>query len=113
VRLRFASASKKASNTPARLSRQKRFQIVCTQSTKRLAFALWAGGEDVADLNSAVRHNNAVDQKLEQRTLAFKVGSRQAVPYASAEDVGVGCERDCLRARPRSRFELLAEGQSV
>jgi hypothetical protein len=27
VRLRFASASKKASNTPARLSRQKRFQI--------------------------------------------------------------------------------------
>ena len=87
--------------------------IVCSQSTKRLAFALWAGGEDVADLNSAVRHNNAVDQKLEQRTLALKVGSRQAVPHALAEDVGVGRERDCLRV-PRGisqkRLLLLLKG---
>ena len=97
MRLKPASASKKASNTPAWLRRQKRFQIVCTQSTKRLAFALWTGGEDVTDLHSAVRHNNAVDQKLEQRTLALKVGCRQPVPHALAEDVGVGRERDCLR----------------
>src|SRR3954453_2508361 len=91
-----ASASKKASNTPAWLSRQKRFQIVCTP-TKRLAFDLWTGGEDVTDLNSAVRYNNAVDQKLEQRTLVLKVGRRQPVPHALAEDVGVGRESDCLR----------------
>src|SRR4051795_7064038 len=92
-----ASASKKASNTPAWLKRQKRFQIVCTQSTKRLAFPLWAGGEHVTDLHSAARHNNAVNQKLKQRTLALKVGCRQAVPHASTEDVGVGRKHDCLR----------------
>ncbi len=91
------SASKKASNTPARLSRQKRFQIVCTQSTKRLAFALWAGGEHVTDLHSAVRHNNAVNQKLKQRSLALKVSRRQPVPHASTENVGLGRKRDCLR----------------
>jgi hypothetical protein len=113
VRLVAARASKKASNTPAWLRRQKRFQIVCTQSTKRLAFALWAGGEDVTDLNSAVRDNNAVDQKLEQRTLALKVGRCQAVPHASTEDVGVGRECDCLRVPlgiSQKRLLLLLKG---
>src|SRR3954467_12377473 len=89
--------SKTRSNTPPFTQRRKRWKIVCTQSTKRLAFAPWSGGEDVTDLNSAVRYNNAVDQKLEQRTLVLKVGRRQAVPHASAEDLGVGRESDCLR----------------
>src|SRR3954451_13125404 len=40
---------------------QESKQIVCTQSTKRGALALWTGGEHVTDLHSAVRHNNAVN----------------------------------------------------
>jgi hypothetical protein len=113
VRLVAASASKKASNTPAWLKRQKRFQIVCTQSTKRLAFPLWAGGEHVTDLHSAVRHNNPVNQKLKQRALALKVSRLQAVPDASTEDVGVGRERDRLRVPlsiSQKRLLLLLKG---
>jgi hypothetical protein len=91
----------------------KRPQIVCTQSTKRGALALWTGGEHVTDLNSAVRHNNAVNQKLDQRTLALKVGRRQAVPHALAEDVGVGRKHDCLRVPlsiSQKRLLLLLKG---
>src|SRR3954470_12676423 len=108
-----ARASKKASNTPVWLRRQKRFQIVCTQSTKPLAFALWAGGEHVTDLHSAVRYNDPVNQKLKQGSLALKVGRRQAVPHASAENVGVGRKRDCLRVPlsiSQKRLLLLLKG---
>jgi predicted phage gp36 major capsid-like protein len=113
----MSGSSETASNnrwkTSAFTQSRKRFQIVRTQSTKRLAFALWTGGEHVTDLHSAVRHNNAVNQKLEQRALALKVGRRQAVPHALAEDVGVGRERDCLRVPlgiSQKRLLLLLKG---
>jgi len=88
-------------------------QIVCTQSTKRGALALWASGEHVTDLHSAVRYNDPVNQKLKQRSLALKVSRRQAVPHASTEDVGVGRERDRLRVPlsiSQKRLLLLLKG---
>jgi hypothetical protein len=105
--------SRDSASGGSRRPQRKIEQIVCTQSTKRLAFPVWARGEHVTDLHSAVRDNNAVNQKLKQRTLALKVGCRQAVPHASTEDVGVGRQHDCLRV-PRGisqkRLLLLLKG---
>jgi hypothetical protein len=92
VRLNPASAWKNASNAPVRLSRQKRFQIVCTQSTKRLARTIGAGREDVADLDIAVGDDHAVDEEVEQRALALEISVRQALADAPAESLGLGGE---------------------
>src|SRR5918911_617986 len=88
-----SSSAWRSSSTVAK----NRTQIVCTQSTKRLPLAVWAGGEHIADLNSAVRDNDPVDQEFEQHSLALEVRSRQAVPHASAEGLGMAGELGCFR----------------
>src|ERR671921_251499 len=59
--------------------------IVCSQSTKRLAFALWSNGDCVTDLNVFVGENDAVDKQFQQLPLAAEIRLLQPPPYALAE----------------------------
>ncbi len=70
--------------------------IVRTQSTKRLALAVGAGRDDVADLDGAVSDDHAVNQQFEQRPLLVEVGACQALAYTAAERLGVGCQASRL-----------------
>ena len=72
--------------------RWKVFLIVCSQSTKRLAFALWSNGDCVTDLNGFVGDNDAVDKQFQQLPLAAEIRLLQAPPYALAERLGMGRE---------------------
>ena len=64
--------------------------IVRTQSPKRLAFTVWAGGDDVADLDCAISDNHTVDQQFEQRPLSVKVGTAQAFAHMPTKRLGMG-----------------------
>jgi hypothetical protein len=66
--------------------------IVCSQSAKRLAFALWSNGDRVTDLNGFVGDDHAVDEQLQQLPLAAEVRLLQTLPYVLAERLGMGRE---------------------
>jgi hypothetical protein len=48
--------------------------IVCSQSAKRVALALRPDGDRVTDLDGFAGDDHAVDQQLQQRSLAVEVG---------------------------------------
>jgi hypothetical protein len=47
--------------------------IVCSQSTKRLALALRPNGDRVPDLDGFASDNHAVDEQLQQLSLAAEI----------------------------------------
>ena len=47
-------------------------KIVFTQMTKARLFAVWAGGDDVPDLDIAVRDQDSVDQQFDQLALLLE-----------------------------------------
>ena len=63
--------------------------IVCSQSTKRLALALWANGDCVTDLDGVACNDHAVDEQFQQLPLAPEVRLLQALPYALTERLGM------------------------
>ena len=64
--------------------------MVCSQSPKGVAFAIWTGWDDVADLDLAVGDDHAVDEEFEQRTLPIEVRRCQSLAHAFAERLGMG-----------------------
>jgi hypothetical protein len=66
--------------------------IVCSQSTKRVALALRPDGDGVTYLDGFAGDDHAVDQQLQQRSLALKVRLLQALPHALAERRGMARE---------------------
>jgi hypothetical protein len=66
--------------------------IVCSQSAKRVALALRPDGDRVTDLDGFAGDDHAVDQQLQQRSLAVEVRLLQALPHAPAERRGMARE---------------------
>jgi hypothetical protein len=66
--------------------------IVCSQQAKRLALALRPDGDRVTDLDGLAGDDHAVDEQLQQLSLAAGVRLLQALPHALAERLGMGRE---------------------
>ena len=64
--------------------------IVCSQSRKRSLFALRTGRDDVADLDSAVGDDHAVNQQFEQPALTVEIGASQTFAHTLTERLGMG-----------------------
>ena len=66
--------------------------IVCSQSTKRLALALRPNGDRVSDLDGFTGDDHAVDEQLQQLSLAAEIRLLQALSHTPAERLGMGGE---------------------
>ena len=66
--------------------------IVCSQLTKRLALTLRTDGDCVTDLDGVAGDDHAVDEQLQQLSLAAEIRPLQAPPHALAERLGMGRE---------------------
>src|SRR5919107_3994945 len=84
--------------------------MVRSQPTKGFSFAIRPGGDHVTDLDITVGDDDTVDQQFEQLALAVEVGPLQALPHASAEHLGLGCQPSSLTLTVRvlQQFALLA-----
>src|SRR5215212_4294224 len=63
--------------------------IVCPQSTKRVALALRPDGDRVTDLDGFAGDDHAVDEQLQQLSLAAEIRLLQALPHTLAESLGM------------------------
>jgi hypothetical protein len=70
--------------------------VVCTQSTKRLAFTLGASRKGVADFHLTVSDNNTINQQLEKSPLAVEVGTSQSIANTPAELLRIIRQAGCL-----------------
>ena len=66
--------------------------IVCSQSAKRVALALRPDGDRVTDLDGFAGDDHAVDEQLQQLSLAAEIRLLQALPHTLAESLGMGRE---------------------
>jgi hypothetical protein len=66
--------------------------IVCSQSTKWLAFALRSDGNCVTDLDGFAGDDHAVNKQFQQLSLAAEVRLLQTLPHALAERCGMSCQ---------------------
>jgi hypothetical protein len=62
-----------------------RVEVVFTQMTKPDVFALWAGGQHVADLDLGVGDDHAVDEQQHELPLLLEAGLGQPALHACAE----------------------------
>ena len=72
-----------------RFQREMSASIVCSQSRKRCLFPFRAGRDDVADLDSAIGDDHAVNQQFEQGSFPLEIRRGQALLHTSAERLGV------------------------
>lgn len=66
--------------------------IVCSQSTKRLALAFRPDGDRAPDLDGFAGDDHAVDEQLQQLSLAAEIRLLQALSHTPAERLGMGGE---------------------
>ena len=83
------SVRERSPSPMTRLKRAISASIVCSQSRKRRLFSLRAGRDDVADLDSVIGDDHAVDQQFEQCPLPFEVRGGQALLHTPAERLGM------------------------
>src|SRR3712207_1835249 len=84
--------------------------MVCSQSPKRLSLAIRSGWDDVPDLDGTVGDDDAVDEQLQEFSLAVEVRLLQALPHAAAERLDMGREASgfALAIGVLHEFALLA-----
>jgi hypothetical protein len=57
---------------------------------------MWAGWDDIADLDGAVGDDHAVNQQFEQPALTVEIGASQTFAHTLTERLSMGCQASRL-----------------